>query len=229
MAYSQLRNALRVYAVTDPLTPAGPRLIGQVEQAIAGGVTAVQLRDKRSAMSDVVDAGRVLRRLTSEAGVMFIVNDRVDLALALDADGVHLGQEDFPPSIARNLLGPEKVIGVSVGNSDEARPEYLDVADYVGIGPMFDTQTKQDAGHAVGPNMIRELQPLVGRPIVGIGGIGIENARQVLSAGADGVAVVAAVFRASDIVIASRKLRNIVDQEVSQTRPRSLEAMRIRG
>ena len=229
MAYSQLRNALRVYAVTDPLTPAGPRLIGQVEQAIAGGVTAVQLRDKRSAMSDVVDAGRVLRRLTSEAGVMFIVNDRVDLALALDADGVHLGQEDFPPSIARNLLGPEKVIGVSVGNSDEARPEYLDVADYVGIGPMFDTQTKQDAGQAVGPNMIRELQPLVGRPIVGIGGIGIENARQVLSAGADGVAVVAAVFRASDIVIASRKLRNIVDQEVSQTRPRSLEAMRIRG
>ena len=163
MAYRQLRNALRVYAVTDPLTPAGPRLIGQVEQAIAGGVTAVQLRDKRSAMSDVVDAGRVLRQLTSEAGVMFIVNDRVDLALALDADGVHLGQEDFPPSIARNLLGPEKVIGVSVGNSDEARPEYLDVADYVGVGPMFDTQTKQDAGHAVGPNMIREL-PAPDRP-----------------------------------------------------------------
>jgi thiamine-phosphate diphosphorylase len=229
VTYSQLGNALRLYAVTDPQTPAGPRLIAQVEQAIAGGVTAVQLRDKRSPMSEVVDAGRAIRRLTSQAGVMFIVNDRIDLALALDADGVHLGQDDFPPAIARQLLGPDKVIGVSVGSRDEARPELLDVADYVGVGPMFATRTKQDAGRAVGPDRIRELKPLICRPIVGIGGVGIENAAQVISAGADGIAVVAAIFRAADIAVASRKLRIVVDNAFSQARPSSMEAVQIHG
>ena len=229
MTYSGLRDTLRLYAVTDPTTPAGPLLIDQVQQAIAGGVTAVQLRDKRSPLSEVVDAGRVLRGLTSDAGVLFIVNDRVDLALALEADGVHLGQDDFPPTIARRLLGPDKVIGVSIGSREEARPELIDAADYVGVGPMFETRTKQDAGRAVGPDRIRELRPLIDRPIVGIGGITIENAAQVIAAGADGIAVVAAIFGAADIAMSSRKLRIIVDNAVSQGRPSSLEAVRIHG
>ena len=229
MKHSQLPDALRLYAVTDPQTPAGPMLIEQVRQAIAGGVTAVQLRDKRSPLSDVVEAGGILRRLTAHAGVLFIVNDRVDLALALDADGVHLGQDDFPPAVARRLLGPHRVIGVSVGNFEEARPEVLDFADYVGVGPMFETRTKMDAGRAVGPEMVRQLRPLIGRPIVGIGGIGIENAARVISAGADGIAVVAAIFGAPDIAVASRKLRTVVENAVSQGRPRSLDAVQTHG
>lgn len=229
MTYNELRDPLRLYAVTEPETPAGPLLISQVEQAIAGGVTAVQLRDKLSSMREVVEAGRVLRRLASQAGVLFIVNDRVDLALALDADGVHLGQDDLPPAAARRLLGPDKVIGVSVGNYDEARPDLLDVADYVGVGPMFETRTKSDAGRAVGPDMIRGLRPLIRQPIVGIGGIAIENAEQVISAGADGIAVVAAIFRAADIAAASRELRTIVDDAVSRARPRSFEAVQVHG
>ncbi len=229
MTHRQLPEALRLYAVTDPKTPAGPLLIEHVRQVIAGGVTAVQLRDQRSPLSDVVEAGGILRRLAADAGVLFIVNDRVDLALALDADGVHLGQEDFPPAVARRLLGPDKVIGVSIGNFDEARSELLDFADYVGVGPMFETRTKRDAGRAVGPDMIRGLRPLINRPMVGIGGIEVDNAARVISAGADGIAVVAAIFGVPDIAKAARKLRIVVDRAVSQGRPGSLEAVRIHG
>ena len=216
MTPEQIRRALRVYAVTDPKTPAGAELIRQIEQAIAGGATAIQLRDKRSPTPDVIAAGQLNRQMTLRAGVMFIVNDRVDLAMALDADGVHLGQEDLPPELARRLLGPDKVIGVSVGNQEEARPEVVVPADYVGVGPIFSTQTKGDAGLTVGSGRITELKPLLNRPIVAIGGVTAQNAAEAILAGADGVAAVAAIFGASDIALATRRLRDVVDAALAQ-------------
>ena len=198
----------RLYVVLDPAVAGARPLLEIARQALAGGATMLQLRDKRSSDRAVLAAAEALAALCRAARVPFIVNDRVDIAWACGADGVHLGQDDLPPDMARKLLGEGAIIGASAGNLRELRAALSGRPDYVGVGPMFATRTKRDAGAAVGPAMVSALrQAAPGLPLVGIGGITVKNAAAVLSAGADGIAVVSAIVGAEDVEAAARALR----------------------
>lgn len=197
---------LSIYLVTDRRSAGDRLLLDIVRAAIRGGVTAVQLRDKERATRKTLELGRVLRELTRAAGVSLIVNDRVDLALALDADGVHVGQDDLPAAIARRLIGPERVLGVSAASVAEARRAERDGADYLGVGDVFGTLSKPDAGEPIGLARLAEIAQAVSVPVVGIGGITLENAAAVTGAGAVGVAVISAVMSAPDPEGAARRL-----------------------
>jgi thiamine-phosphate pyrophosphorylase len=198
---------LGVYLVTDERLSKGRATAEIVRAAIRGGVDAVQLRGKDLPIREQLTIGRALRTITREAGVLFIVNDRLDLALALDADGVHVGQDDLPADVVRRLVGPEWIVGVSAATIAEARAARDDGADYIGVGPIWGTATKLDAGVAVGPGLIATLKAAVELPMVGIGGIGAGNAAQVIAAGGDGVAVVSAIMSADDPEAAARDLK----------------------
>jgi thiamine-phosphate pyrophosphorylase len=167
----------------------------------------IQLRNKKANTRLLVEQGLALRKLTQERDVLLIVNDRVDIALAVDADGVHVGQDDdMPLQIARRLMSPERILGVSVGNLDEAVTAVAAHADYLSIGPVFSTYAKSDAGSPIGTQMLAELAARYDIPIIGIGGVTAQNAGEVLQAGAVGVAVITAVIGAEDIVAATREL-----------------------
>ena len=199
---------LRLYVVLDPAVAVGRPLPEIARRAIAGGATMLQLRDKCSTDRALLATAEALARLCQAADVAFIVNDRVDIAWAAGADGVHLGHDDLPPAAARRLLGERAIIGASAGSLDELRAVLPARPDYIGVGPMYATRTKGDAGAPVGPAMIRALrQAAPGVPLVGIGGITAHNAAAVLAAGADGVAVVSAVVGAEDVEAAARALR----------------------
>jgi thiamine-phosphate pyrophosphorylase len=143
---------------------------------------------------------------------LLIVNDRIDIALAIDADGVHIGQDDMPTPIARNLLGPERMLGVSAATREEAEAAQAAGADYLGVGPIYATRTKADAGPSLGPNILRELATHVTLPLIGIGGITSKNAREVMQAGASGIAVITSVVSADDIIEATRVLRIVIQE-----------------
>jgi len=179
--------------------------------AIDGGATVIQLRDKTASTRTLIEEGLALRRVTRERGVLLIVNDRVDVALALDADGAHVGQDDMPAAMARGLLGPKRILGVSAGNLDEAAGAVAAGADYLGVGPIYATRAKADAGPETGPRLVREIAARLDVPLVGIGGITPENAGEVIHAGAAGVAVITAVVAADDIMAAAQHLRQAVD------------------
>lgn len=205
-----MRFDLRVYVITH----AGFR--GRSHEdvaraAVAGGATALQLRDKESPGRALVATARRLVALANPAGVPVVVNDRVDVALAAGADGVHVGEDDLPVADARRLLGPERIVGASAGTVEAARRAEQEGADYLGVGPVFPTATKTDAGEAIGLDGLRKIVAAVRVPVVGIGGITVENAGQVVLAGAAGVAVVSAVAGADDMVEATRRLRQAVD------------------
>ncbi|GBD29334.1 Thiamine-phosphate synthase [bacterium HR32] len=205
-----MRFDLRVYVITH----AGFRGRSHedvAQAAVAGGATALQLRDKESAGRALVATARRLVALANPAGVPVVVNDRVDVALAAGADGVHVGEDDLPVADARRLLGPERIVGASAGTVEEARRAEQEGADYLGVGPVFPTATKADAGEAIGLDGLRKIVAAVRVPVVGIGGITVENAAQVVLAGAAGVAVVSAVAGADDMVEATRRLRQAVD------------------
>ena len=199
---------LRLYVVLDPAV-AGERPLPEIaRRAIAGGATMLQLRDKRAPDRAVLAMAAALAGICRAADIPFIVNDRVDIAWASGADGVHLGHDDLPPAVARRLLGERAIIGMSAGNPDELAAALPGRPDYLGVGPMYATRTKDDAGAAVGPAMIRRLRAAApAMPLVGIGGITVENAAAVLAAGADGIAVVSAVVGAEDVEAAARALR----------------------
>lgn len=173
--------------------------------ALRGGACVIQLRDKRLTVRELYPIALELREITREYGAVFIVNDSVELALAVDADGVHLGQEDMPADVARRLMGPDRIIGVSTHSVDEAMAAERDGADYIGFGPMYVTATK-DAGAAKGPEGLKLVRGCVRIPVVAIGGIKASNAKQVIEAGADGIAVITAVTAAADIEAAAREL-----------------------
>ncbi|MGI9953489.1 thiamine phosphate synthase [Moorellaceae bacterium AZ2] len=199
-----------LYVVTSSELSCGRETLEVVRQALAGGATVIQLREKNWPARALVEVGQEIRRLTREAGASFIVNDRLDVALAVDADGVHLGQDDLPAAIARRLLGPGKILGVSVGSVAEARDAQAAGADYLGVGPVFATGSKADAGRPVGPELISTLKRVVSIPLVAIGGINRGNAAEVVAAGADGVAVISAVVSARDVRAAAAELLAVV-------------------
>jgi len=201
----------RLYVITDPKASRGRSHLQVAEGAIAGGADALQLRDKEAPGGLLYRVALQLRKVTREAGVPFIVNDRLDIALAAGADGVHVGQADLPASVARALLGPGKILGVSVDTVEEAILAERDGADYLGVGPVFEARgTKPDAGEAVGVDRISRIRSRCGIPIVAIGGINAENAAMVRRAGADAAAVISAVVAADDIPRAARRLKGIL-------------------
>ena len=195
-----------LYLVTDAKVYPGRSHVNEVEAAIAGGARVVQFREKQMNDRDMLNIGTTLRRLTAEADVDFIVNNRVDIALAVDADGVHVGQEDLPASLVRRLVGPKGIVGVSASTSEEAIKAERDGADYIGASPVFSTGTKTDAPRPTGLEGLRAMADAVNIPIVAIGGISVGNIDGVISAGADAVAVISAVVCAPDMVKASKEL-----------------------
>lgn len=198
-----------LYLVTDRDLLGSKNLAATVEEAIRGGVTMVQLREKNVSTLDFYQIALVIKGITQKHGIPFIVNDRVDIALAVDADGVHIGQEDMPLSVARKLLGSGKMIGVSVATLEQAVAAQYEGADYLGIGAVFPTMTKDDAD-TVSLEELRRIKSGVTLPIVGIGGINKGNIRNVMLTGVDGAAVVSAIIACSDPYEAASNLRNLM-------------------
>ncbi|TAJ45368.1 thiamine phosphate synthase [Methanofollis fontis] len=199
-----------LYVVTDARIGRGRSHIEQVRHAVAGGADVVQLRDKEMDIADLLQAGRAIREVTREAGALFIVNDHPDLALAADADGVHLGQEDITPAAVRAIAPPGFIIGVSVGNVAEAVAAEAAGADYVALSPTFSTDSKSDAGPGQGLAVLRAIRSSVTVPLVAIGGITPANVAEVVAAGADGIAVISAVVGQEDVTGAARQMKHLI-------------------
>jgi thiamine-phosphate pyrophosphorylase len=210
----------RLYLVTDRSLARGRSIAWLVEAAVRGGVTAVQLREKSCPASDFVQLGRELKKLLAPHQVPLIVNDRVDLALEIGADGVHIGQRDMAPGRARKLLGPDAIIGLSIETIEQARAAVSLDVDYLGVGPVFATATKMDAAPPLGLAALAQVRAISRHRVVAIGGIGLENARQAIHSGADGVAIVSAICAAGDPERAARDLRESIDAAL-QARPPS--------
>ncbi|MGH3097519.1 MAG: thiamine phosphate synthase [Streptosporangiales bacterium] len=204
---------LSLYLVTDRRLASARGVVATVRAALAGGVTAVQLRDPDATGRDLYAAARELRDVVAGSGVPLIIDDRLDVALAAGADGVHLGQSDLPADRARELAGPHFLIGGSAGDGDElAAADALPAGtfDYVGIGPAFATSTKMDAGAPLGVDGLARLAAATPLPTVAIGGISKENAAAVAATGVDGLSVVSAICAAADPEEAARTLRDLV-------------------
>jgi thiamine-phosphate pyrophosphorylase len=193
-----------LYAILDRSVAGGHGLPGLLDAILRGGGRLIQLREKSMPLAELLPLAERLARRCREAGALFIVNDRADLALAAGADGLHVGQDDLPARRARALLRPGMILGVSTHDPEQARRAVADGADYVAVGSIFPTTTK--AGfQMVGPELIRRVRPEVPVPLVGIGGITADNAGAVLGAGADAVAVISALCAVPDPEAATRR------------------------
>jgi len=194
----------RVYAITDR------RLTGlshaeQVRRLADGGIRLIQLREKEASPRDFYLQAREAVTIARELGVTVLINDRVDIALAVGADGVHLGQDDLPPEKARMLLGPDRLIGFSTHSLEQAREADALPVDYIAIGPVFPTRTKEKPDPVVGIEMVRAVRAWTRKPLVAIGGITLETAPEVIATGADAVAVIADLVGAPDITARARQ------------------------
>ncbi len=198
-----------VYLVTDDTLP-DDEIINTVEQALRGGVRCVQLRDKRRPMREVYRLAARLRALTSRMGAGLIINDRIDLTLAVAADGVHIGQDDMPPRDARRLVGPQRVLGVSADSPERARRAVAEGADYLGVGHVFGSISKEKPDAPIGVQGLSEVCATARVPVVAIGAITTENAAEAIDGGASSVAVVSSVSRAEDPEATARELSSIV-------------------
>lgn len=204
VAADALRRSLRLYLVTDRRLCGERGLEAVVASAVRGGASCVQLREKETATRDFVALAVGLKRLLGPLGIPLVINDRIDVALACGADGVHLGQSDMLPEVARGLLPPQVFIGWSVETpQDVVRSAGLPV-DYLGVSPVFATPTKTDTAAAWGLEGLQRVRGMTGLPLVAIGGIHPDNAAQVLRAGADGLAVVSALCGVDDPCAAAR-------------------------
>ena len=193
---------LSLYLVTDPVL-CGTRGVEETcRLALLAGVGTVQLRDKKASTRELIRIAETLGSLCREHGALFIVNDRIDVALVSGADGVHLGQDDMPIKMARRILGPDAVIGASVRTVEEAVSAWKDGADYLAANLIFQTDTKTDLGEPLGPEAVTVLKKATSLPLVAIGGINASNADTVRKAGADGIAVVSAIMAAEDVPLA---------------------------
>lgn len=202
---------LSLYLVTDRALARGRPIEEVVQQAISGGISTVQLREKDTPSGAFYELACTLRSITREAGVTFIVNDHLDIALAAGADGVHVGQEDLPAPVARKLLGTGKILGVTAADEKEARLAAEAGADYIGCNAVFPTPTKTNTGPAIGLEGLRRLVESVAIPVVAIGGINEGNAGEVMATGVAGIAVVSAIVSAEDPMKAAKKLREIIE------------------
>lgn len=203
---------LSLYLVTDRSLALGRSLKSVVENAVRGGVTMVQLREKEASTREFYELAIQVKACLKPYNVPLIINDRLDIALACNAEGLHIGQSDMPYEVARKIMGQDKIIGLSVESVKDAEAaNKLDV-DYIGISPVFDTATKTDTQTALGLDGVRDITRICRHPSVGIGGINDTNAQDILLAGANGISVVSAIMSAEDPMESARKLRNIVNR-----------------
>jgi thiamine-phosphate pyrophosphorylase len=211
-----MRLDLRLNAIVDPERAGGHQLADLAMRCVRGGATLVQLRDKHAETRALIDEARAIKLALAPFAVPFVVNDRVDVAMAAGADGVHLGQDDMAIEDARRLLGSNAIIGLSVKSVEEAEAARLDLVDYVGSGGVYATSSKQQKNVPIGPAGLTRIIAVLRRrapdlPVCGIAGIDASNAAEVIAAGADGVAVISAVSLAPSPETAARQLREIVD------------------
>ena len=209
--------SLDLYLVTDRDLSLGRSLTEVVEKAVKGGITMVQLREKNASTRQFVHEALQIRPILKKYGIPLIINDRVDVAMAIDADGVHLGQNDMQWQMARTLLGPEKIIGLSIENVDQLTDANEADIDYIGISPVFTTPTKKELFKGLGLSETGKIATLSKHPSVAIGGINKSNAAGVLSTGTNGISVVSAICSAEDPEAAAKELSDIIQQEKKQS------------
>lgn len=197
-----------LYLVTDRELMSTKTLEEAVEQAILGGCTLVQLREKTASSREFYQTALNIKAITDKYKVPLIINDRVDIALAIDADGVHVGQSDLPATIVRKIIGKDKILGVSAGCAEKAIEAQREGADYIGVGALFSTSTKTDA-KSVSKETLMKIVKEVSIPVVGIGGINEQNAAQLKNTGIDGIAVVSAIIAQKDIKLSAEKMLEI--------------------
>jgi len=200
-----------LHLVTDRSLARDRTLVEVVREAVAGGVTCVQLREKECSTRDFLHEAWQLVKLLKPLGVPLIINDRVDVALAVAADGVHLGQKDMPIRYARQLGPPDWIIGISAESVEDAIRAEQEGADYIGVSPVFSTPTKTDTSPPLGLEGLQQIRVMVGIPLVAIGGIHVSNAREVMRAGANGLAVVSAIVAADCPGSAAAAIRHEID------------------
>ena len=189
----QITTLPKLYPITDTRL-SGLTHAEQVERLAAGGATLIQLREKRATPREFYEASLAAVKVARALGVRVIINDRVDIAVAVAADGVHLGQDDLPPDRARRLLGPRALIGFSTHNLKQALEADSTSADYIAFGPLFATSTKENPDPVVGLRSLAEIKSRVSKPLVAIGGITLDRARSVIEAGADSLAVISDLY-----------------------------------
>jgi thiamine-phosphate pyrophosphorylase len=202
-----------LYLVTDQSLLKGKNLLKSIEDAIIGGVTIVQLREKELGTKDFFDLAKQVKVVTDKYQVPLIINDRLDIALAVDAAGLHIGQDDLPIIVARKILGPAKILGISASNVEEAITAQVDGADYIGVGAIFPTGTKLDALQ-VNLETLRLIKNKVTIPVVAIGGINQNNALLVINEKIDGIAVVSAILAEHDCRQAAQKLHDLIHTSI---------------
>jgi thiamine-phosphate pyrophosphorylase len=200
------RTDWRLCFVADSEAALKKDILELIEQAAAGGATIIQLRGKTWPDREFLDLALRVARLLAPKRIPLIINDRVDIALAARAAGVHLGQDDLPLALARKILGPQRLIGISVSTPEEARAAEREGADYLGVGSIFSTLSKKDTGAPLGLEGLRQIRRIVSLPLLAIGGINAANAPDIIRAGADGVAVISAITSARDPRRAAAKI-----------------------
>jgi thiamine-phosphate pyrophosphorylase len=200
---------LSLYAILDPRFLKGSGLAETARALVRGGATCLQLRDKEADSRTLFQEARLLRDALRPHGIPFIVNDRLDIALTVDADGVHLGEEDIPIAEARRILGRDKIVGASADTVEAAIQAARDGADYIGFGAVFPTGTKQDA-KVSRLALLPKVKKAVSIPVIAIGGIKRTNAWEVLKAGADGLAVISDLLEAEDVEVRAREFRALI-------------------
>lgn len=204
-----------LYVITDSHRGGGHLAIARA--ALIGGAQIIQLRDKETSLSQLLTIAREMRHLARQGGALFIINDRADLTLCCQADGVHLGPDDLPVREVRRILGPHKIIGASCSTRDEALAAWRNGADYIGCGAVFGTQTKSDAGEAIGLEALRQVVKATPLPVAAIGGMQLENIAQTRHAGAAMAAVITAVTNAGNEAAMTQATRDLVARFESQT------------
>jgi len=199
-----------LYVITDQHLQGNRTADQVVEEAIRGGATVIQLREKTAHSRHFLEQALLLQTITQKAGISLIINDRIDIALASGADGVHLGDEDLPIEYAREIA-QKLIIGYSADSVETARWAESQGANYLGVGSVYATSTKSDAGFPIGLQRLKEIKQAVSIPVVAIGGITLNRLNEVLATGVDGVAVVSAIVAAPSVYAATRQFRNIID------------------
>ena len=197
-----------VYLVTDHRDKTDEEFLNIIEEAIKGGTSIVQLREKTASTKDFYKLALKVKEITSKYDVPLLINDRIDIAIAIDSEGVHIGQDDMPADIAREIIGDDKILGVSASTVEEAKKAQMDGADYIGSGAVFPTSTKDDADSVSKPQL-KEIVDSIDIPVVAIGGITLENANTLKDTGIAGFSVVSAIMSAKDPKEASQKLKEI--------------------